>query len=181
MLYLTASHFDAFDIKQLDLFLQAMVVKTLASEIATETMNTFRFLLNSHQLSSIVSTQTINVLNVLDSFLDSCTSNRMLLATYGLQNIGKWKFDHFAKMRLGAIYLGHLFKFNTFPSYKKKMLHRSTNSMDDFSSLDKLEPPLQESAKLLKTVLDEVMKEGDQILKIYGKVIILQTLVYCNY
>lgn len=170
MLYLTASHLDSFHLDHIDLYLQALVVKTLATEFATEMLNIFRFLLQPHQLTPIMSTQTVDVLNVLDAFLDSATSNRMLLATHGMQHIGSWKYDHIAKMRLNRIYFNHFLKFVTIPSFKRKVLQRSSSSMDEFQSMDRLMPSLKESANLLKQSLSEIMSNGDLILDVHGKV-----------
>lgn len=170
MIYLTASHFDSFHEKQIDLFLQALVVKVLATELSTEMLKIVRFLFDAHQLSSILSSQVGNVINVLDSFLESTNANRMLLATYGLRYIGSWKFDYIAKMRLGTFYLSHFLKYTAFANFNKQSFQRYSGSMDDIESLKNLHPSLKESANLLKKVLQYEKDMGVHILRTYGKV-----------
>ena len=170
MLYLTASQFDSFDLNNADLFLQAILLKTFAIEYANEMMNSIRLLFDIHQISSITSSQTVNVLNVLDSFLDSTTTNRMLLATYGLRNIGLWKYDYIAKKRLRKIYVKYYLKIYFFPKFYKKMSQRFPYSMDDFELLKKMHPSLQESINIFQQVIDIEKQIGDYILTLYGKV-----------
>lgn len=168
MLYLTASHYDTFELEHIDLYLQAIILKILSSEYSEEMLNMIRFLFKTKHSLSIFFNDVNNVLNVLNTFLDSNLSNRLLLASFGLQGIGCWNYDNIVKSRLKIIYPLHHFKYNTFLG--DKMERRFKNSWDDYKALKKLHPTLKESAKLLEKVLKIEYRIGNHILKIYGKV-----------
>lgn len=174
MLYMTASNFDTFDINQMDLFLHSLVVKIFAAELASEIVNSYRFLVNGSRFSNVAPPDINDVLNFLDSFLDSSTSNRLLLAIYGLRQIGKWRYDHIAKLRLNKIYMYHFIKSNTL-SFDKKMSQRSSDSLDEVELLNSVHKSLKKPAESLKEVLSTISEMGNQILKLYGKV----NLVIC--
>ncbi|KAJ6221493.1 hypothetical protein RDWZM_000038 [Blomia tropicalis] len=169
MIYQTSSHFDTFDCNCTDLFLQSMICKTIASESAQELLNISRIQFDSYRLPKLISTEMENVLNVLNSFLDSTTSNRMLLSAYAMQSIGSWQYDHIAKTRLTSIYFQHFLKMSIFPKYRKQTLNRFESSMDGFLILDKLNPELKPMCKHFREVLEIQKEMGLHILSIYGK------------
>lgn len=170
-LYLTAAHFDAFQTNSVDgLHLQAATVKTLATELASSSVSILRRLFDPRQLPSVLDSQVTDVLAALDGFLDSSTATRMFLGTSGLAAIGRWKYDHIAKMRLMELHFNHLFAFVSRKSFREKQLHRSSAAMEGVRNLPKIVvPELKESAVKLQTALREVMEAGDQILTIGGR------------
>ena len=177
-LYLTAGHFDSLKTDSVDgLHLQAAATKALATELAARSVATLRHLLDPHrQLEPVLNSQTTNVLNVLDGFLDSATSSRMLLGTTGLATVGRWKYDHIAKLRLMAIYFNHLMAFVSLRRFRESKLHRSAAAMADWKALGGrghqrllLPPELKASGKHLQDSLKEVAEAADQILTISGR------------
>ena len=168
-LYLTCSHYDTFKLNQMDLYLQAMVVKIMAAEYLEEMLKSIRFLYRPQQISSIVSQDMNDVINVLNAFLDTPTSIRMLLATYGLRNIGRWRYDNVVKLRLNRIYPIHYFKYQ-YDRFKRQFFLRYPEAYDGFKSLENLDPLLRNSANLLRKVLEIETEMGTYILKLYGKV-----------
>lgn len=170
MIYMTASSFDSFDIKHGDNFLQSWIVKTFSLEISFKILKIYRFLLDRQKFSNVVPHDIYDVLNLLDSLLDSSSTNRLLLGVYGLQQIGKWSFNHTAKMRLNLIYMSYFLKTALLDSIGKKVAIRPENCFDDLKMLDDLHVLLKEPAASLKQVINIVYEMGKHILEIYGKV-----------
>lgn len=167
MLYFTSSHFDIFGLDRIDLHLEALILQILGAEYCQKSIKTILFLFGPKTLSSIFS---MDILNLLNGLLDSSLSNRMLLASYGLRHLGRWRFDHIVKMRLKDIYTQHNLKYKLSSNYKKKIDDRFENCKDDFKKLDELDLSLKDCCDQLRSVLQTETEIGNHLLASHGKV-----------
>ncbi|UXI20144.1 hypothetical protein NH340_JMT06087 [Sarcoptes scabiei] len=166
MLYFTSSHFDIFGLDRIDLHLEALILQILGAEYCQKSIKTILFLFGPKTLSSIFS---MDILNLLNGLLDSSLSNRMLLASYGLRHLGRWRFDHIVKMRLKDIYTQHNLKYKLSSNYKKKIDDRFENCKDDFKKLDELDLSLKDCCDQLRSVLQTETEIGNHLLASHGK------------
>lgn len=177
VLYLTSSHYDTFELDQIDLYLQAMVVKILAAEYCEQMVRWIRLYYQPRQLSRIVSQDMNDVINVVSSVLDTPASLRMLLASYGLRSVGQWRYDLLVKLRLNRIYPINYWKYQ-FERYRRRFHLRYPQAYDGFNALQTLPTLLKDSAHRLKQVLEIENNMADNILRIYGKVV-AKNLIGC--
>ncbi|OTF73777.1 hypothetical protein BLA29_003633 [Euroglyphus maynei] len=92
----------------------------------------------------------------------------MLLASYGLRSVGRWRYDHIVRLRLNRIYPLHYMKYQ-FARFRRRFHLRYGQAYDGFKSLQDLNPLLKDSANRLEKVLETETMMADYILRLYGK------------
>ncbi len=161
MLYLTAAMFDAFE-PGADCGLEALTVKTLATDYAYDIIKDLRSIHGSRYL---VSSTAHDLINVFDAFLDCSINNRMYLGLRGMKKQGSWRHDHIRKMRLGPLYPVYALKH-----YIGFAKNRRDNPRLDLDLCGYIHPNLKPAADWVEYCLKRLDYGSELLLMRFGKV-----------
>lgn len=109
MLYLSSAMYDCFKLDSWpDMSLEANATKILAVEYARDFVNSVQSLFGAHMLQTA---QFHDLINLLDSFLDTATHHRLMMALIGQHMVGQYKHENVQKLNLSPFYVSNLWKW----------------------------------------------------------------------